>query len=352
MPTVPVPSITTADVFQALPDLISRDPAAPLLGPNCRALPFHLIPRTFIDYRGHTPSPDSQLAEISISTLLDHQDAAHSSRSEPGTIRGNTAPSIPAHENPSADRHDALPAVSPTPSHSVLEERIGIPNQRPGTVEVQGSSTFRNVRLRLLGNQVEGIYSPLGWHSGGKSGSRTKPRSTSATTPEQRAANRARADSRARSQVRRLVIAYDLRSMWTLTFRDEVTNLEAAWKAFTNFIRRARRRWGSFEYVAVAAVQRVRSQRAGVAIWHFHVAVAESQTHDEVAELWANGSVRCSAPRDAHRVAGYLRRNMEEASDDRVCGRRYRAARGMKIVSVDRTVASEAQFLHLIEAAG
>src|SRR5262249_33934402 len=80
-------------------------------------------------------------------------------------------------------------------------------------------------------------------------------RSGRAATPEERAENRTRADQRARSRIRRLVLSYELTHFITLTFAAEVTDLKQAWDEFALFIRRARRSWGHFHWIAVPAIQ-------------------------------------------------------------------------------------------------
>lgn len=245
-------------------------------------------------------------------------------------------------------RPDAVPLPPSIPGPggqpSILIQRTDL-NHGEVQPTSYGSRTPRepecyNTRVRHLGQYQEIVHSRVGWYRGG---SRPAPSSREQeVSPERLAENRARTLRRTCSQVRRLVLAYDLCWLTTLTFADEVTGWERAWKYFENFIRRARRTWGAFHYVAVMAIQEERAATTGVRVWHFHLALPERVDREELGELWGWGGVDCLPLPDEHgvleplRVARYLQENLKRsAGEPGVTGKRYRAAQGMKIDSED-----------------
>lgn len=100
--------------------------------------------------------------------------------------------------------------------------------------------------------------------------------------------NKDRAVRRAKTKIRRLAKRYNMRYMWTLTFRSQTvveinartkkktvfdaSSWESAWKCFQRFIARCRKVNLKFNYVATAEIQEERKEKTGETVFHFHMA--------------------------------------------------------------------------------
>lgn len=83
---------------------------------------------------------------------------------------------------------------------------------------------------------------------------------------EKRIAHRERAARRAKTKVRRLCKVMGLDALLTLTFQENVTDLERSRAYFKEFVRRMRRLVPGFKYVAACE----RQERGA---WHWHMAI-------------------------------------------------------------------------------
>ena len=147
--------------------------------------------------------------------------------------------------------------------------------------------------------------------------------------------NRARAIARAKTNIRRSIMAAKLDHMLTLTYRDNMCSCQLAWKHFEKFARAMRiyhspNRW---PYVAVLEYQR----RGAV---HFHVALSGYQDIRLIRARWQSiiGGPRAgnvdiqrfqgSLPRLANYLSKYLTKDIgkREAGEHR-----YRKSRGIRI---------------------
>lgn len=100
--------------------------------------------------------------------------------------------------------------------------------------------------------------------------------------------NKDRAVRRAKTKIRRLAKRYNMRFMWTLTFRTQfvtevnpvnkkqtvydASNWDGAWKAFQRFIARCHKAGLKFNYIATAEIQEKRMKKTGEKVFHFHFA--------------------------------------------------------------------------------
>lgn len=179
-----------------------------------------------------------------------------------------------------------------------------------------------NYRVYSLGRQGSEIYySKPGWTKGFPLLPRErKARGCSLNYEE----NRDRAERRARSQIRRLILAHELNYMWSLTFADEVTELDEAWRQFRLFYRRLHRHLPSLKYVVVPELQ-----KRGV--WHFHMCVDQYIDHAWMAAVWGQGYVYVSHG-DARGASRYLVKYLSKTFCDSELGEhRYQRSRNMQL---------------------
>lgn len=141
---------------------------------------------------------------------------------------------------------------------------------------------------------------------------------------------------RARTTVRRKLLSMDADRLLTLTFRDNVTDIDQAWERFKYFCKlmkfRYREKWA---YVAVPEYQK----RGAV---HFHLAVAGYFHANTVRHLWRRaagkfgGNIDITSPKkfgkkswNPKRIAGYLTKYITK--QDTVDFNRRRYSSGGKI---------------------
>ncbi len=122
---------------------------------------------------------------------------------------------------------------------------------------------------------------------------------------------------RAGSKIRELVLANNLKYMWTLTYSEEITDIEKVKADFNNFKRNLKKRIKhEFPYVAVIEIQEERSEKAGKDILHIHFATNKRINIKKVNESWLNGFVFVSEfSGELFKVAGYLSKYIKKDID-------------------------------------
>ncbi len=143
-------------------------------------------------------------------------------------------------------------------------------------------------------------------------------------TQEMKEQYRYQARIRAGSTVRQLVKENDLKIMWTLTYKNDVTNRETALNDFEKFIKRLSYKQGrKIPYVAVTEVQKKREEKTGKAVLHFHMATNKYIDFKEMTAIWGHGYVYYSTYANGKKISGdkssvasylskYLKKDMEE----------------------------------------
>ena len=58
----------------------------------------------------------------------------------------------------------------------------------------------------------------------------------------------------------------------TLTFAENITDIQQANRYFDNFFKKLRYHYGAFKYISVPQIQWKRYEKYGVKVWHYHVA--------------------------------------------------------------------------------
>ena len=138
------------------------------------------------------------------------------------------------------------------------------------------------------------------------------------TTEEQKQENRRKRAQRARQKVRRYANANfsNDSKFLTLTFKDNMTDLKAANRDFTNFIKRFNRYSGRrLQYIAVPEFQ----ERGAV---HYHLLLnAPYIPHGKLAELWGHGFVKVNRIDNVDNIGAYITKYMTKDSlDERLNG--------------------------------
>lgn len=152
---------------------------------------------------------------------------------------------------------------------------------------------------------------------------------------EDRAKNEDRAVRRARSTMRRKILAFGLDHLLTLTYRANVTEFTQASGDLNRFIRLLKKHRPGFHYVAVPE-----KQERGA--WHWHLAVKGRQDVDLLRTLWrkvvVEGNIDVQEPKSKgnRRLAlvkylgKYLAKGFELKLRE-LNGHRFRASLGMKV---------------------
>ena len=138
--------------------------------------------------------------------------------------------------------------------------------------------------------------------------------------------------SRARNDFRRLVNTNFYTGNWfiTVTFRDNVTDIDEAMEAWRIYVKALKKRYGDFKYIGVREFQK----RGAI---HFHViADIDLSTGNELGIIWGHGYVTCEriTDRKGHgvdNVGAYLIKYLsKDAADPRLKGKKaYFASRGL-----------------------
>jgi len=178
-------------------------------------------------------------------------------------------------------------------------------------------------------------------------------------SPEKLAENTKRAVARAKTTIRRTIMAAGLDHLLTLTYRENVQDAKRAWSDLVRFIRLIRSHFPCWPYVAVMELQ----ERGAI---HFHLAVAGKQDVVLLRSLWHSviggadkGNIdvqyfRGSKARLAKYLAKYISKDLAGRQIKGV--HRYKRSRGVKVpeevilLPHDATIDSE--LIGLFEAHG
>lgn len=147
------------------------------------------------------------------------------------------------------------------------------------------------------------------------------------TTVEVKQDNRRKTASRARQTVIRTINANpELNKFLTLTFAQNVTDIDYARKEFALFVKRITYHYGKTEYVCVIEFQK----RGAI---HFHLLCDLPYVDvNELAKLWGHGFVKLNRIDDVQNVGAYVSKYMtKESMDERLIGRKcYTMSKGLR----------------------
>jgi hypothetical protein len=152
---------------------------------------------------------------------------------------------------------------------------------------------------------------------------------------ESREKNKDRAVRRARSTMRKKILAHGLDHLLTLTYRENVTDFQKASDDLSRFVRGLKKPLPGFHYVAVPE----RQERGA---WHWHLAVKGRQDVDLLRRLWrqvvGEGNIDVQKPKGAQNqrlalvkyLSKYLAKGFELNLRE-LNGHRFRSSLGMTI---------------------
>lgn len=143
---------------------------------------------------------------------------------------------------------------------------------------------------------------------------------------------------RARSRMRKVILATNANHLLTLTYRKNMMDFDQSYADLTKFIRLVRKDIPNWIYIAVAE-----KQKRGA--WHWHLAVSGRQDVNLLRRAWLkavrDGNIDINAPKTIARhrqlaLVSYLSKYMAKTFDSEENGlyaRKYRVSRGIHIPS-------------------
>lgn len=169
------------------------------------------------------------------------------------------------------------------------------------------------------------------------------------TSKETKLENRSKTANRARAKVRRTINANpQLNKFLTLTFAENVTDIDFARTAFGCYIKRLNRKYQGFQYVCVIEFQ----ERGAV---HFHLLCNLPYVDvNALARVWGHGFIKLNRIDNVDNVGAYVTKYMtKENMDERLIGRRsYSMSRGLNAPQVytdEKQIEAELESLENVE---
>lgn len=198
--------------------------------------------------------------------------------------------------------------------------------------------------------------------------------------------NRQRSGFRTKSKVRRSIIKYNMRYMWTLTFKSKIItdkkgnvkdagDVKDVWKIWNAFLKRCSRKGLTFKYIVVLEVQEKRLKKYGEKVYHFHFCTNKFIHHSKktahkfykytkatdekvdlsinMSDLWGHGFVYATSFKNDTKMsaAGYLTKyvtkSFEEIEEKGV--QRYRISEGLTVESYEREETMEIEMDAVVE---
>lgn len=146
------------------------------------------------------------------------------------------------------------------------------------------------------------------------------------TSDEVKADNRKKIAQRARQTVRRYANANpQLNKFLTLTFAENVTDLDYARYEFDKFVKRVKTRCSNFQYIEVVEFQK----RGSI---HFHMLCNLPYIDvNELAEVWKHGFIKLNRMDNVDNVGAYITKYMTKDNiDERLTGKKcYTMSKGL-----------------------
>ena len=152
-----------------------------------------------------------------------------------------------------------------------------------------------------------------------------------------------RAQRRARSKIRQLVLSAHADHMLTLTYRENVTDFERTCNDLSKFIRLVKRKLPVWVYIAVC-------ERQGRGAWHWHMAVKGRQDVELLRTAWRHvvveGNIDVSPPRASGKegtlalvryLSKYLSKSFDQG-DRELNRRRFRSSLGIVVPEIMLTL--------------
>lgn len=233
-------------------------------------------------------------------------------------------------------------------SHTQNEGKRSDPPERSASEPRRGGEAALRLEKRthlnsgkykvILRNYGDGM-AEIGWSFVGSA----NPFKAGKGQSEKREDHESRAQRRARSRIRQLILSANADHMLTLTYRENVTDFRRACADLSKFVRLVKRKLPQWVYIAVSEQQ----QRGA---WHWHLAVIGRQDVELLRTAWrrvvVEGNIDVSPPKGAgtqrrlslvRYLGKYLAKGFTEGNR-KLNERRFRASLGIVVPEVMLTL--------------
>lgn len=188
---------------------------------------------------------------------------------------------------------------------------------------------FYDKKVIIAGNVIEVYEYEKSVHFGYKDTRKNSKGRGSIASADDKEKNREKVLSRARKDLRRIINCniQKYSKFLTLTFKDNVQDLDYANNEFKNFIKRLNYHYGiKIKYTAVIEFQK----RGAI---HYHCILynlVQKINVQELQEIWKHGFIKINSIDNVDNVGAYVCKYMTKTDDDRLLGRRmYFNSRGL-----------------------
>ena len=189
--------------------------------------------------------------------------------------------------------------------------------------------SFYNKKVIIAGNVIEVYEYEKSVHFGYKDTRKNSKGRGSIASADDKEKNREKVLSRARKDLRRIINCniQKYSKFLTLTFKDNVQDLDYANNEFKNFIKRLNYHYGiKIKYTAVIEFQK----RGAI---HYHCILynlVQKINVQELQEIWKHGFIKINSIDNVDNVGAYVCKYMTKTDDDRLLGRKmYFNSRGL-----------------------
>ena len=189
--------------------------------------------------------------------------------------------------------------------------------------------SFYDKKVIIAGNVIEVYEYEKCVHFGYKDTRKNSKGRGSIASADDKEKNREKVLSRARKDLRRIINCniQKYSKFLTLTFKDNVQDLDYANYEFNKFIKRLNYHYGiKIKYTAVIEFQK----RGAI---HYHCILynlVQKINVQELQEIWKHGFIKINSIDNVDNVGAYVCKYMTKTDDDRLLGRRmYFNSRGL-----------------------
>lgn len=189
--------------------------------------------------------------------------------------------------------------------------------------------SFYDKKVIIAGNVIEVYEYEKSVHFGYKDTIKNSKGRGSIASADDKEKNREKVLSRARKDLRRIINCniQKYSKFLTLTFKDNVQDLDYANNEFKNFIKRLNYHYGiKIKYSAVIEFQK----RGAI---HYHCILynlVQKINVQELQEIWKHGFIKINSIDNVDNVGAYVCKYMTKTDDDRLLGRKmYFNSRGL-----------------------
>lgn len=186
------------------------------------------------------------------------------------------------------------------------------------------------------------------------------------TDEKKKKENQERANQRAGSKIRELILRNNLKYHWTFHYGDDVEDREQASYDFMKFMQRLNYHYKkkinddkvmpTMPYVAVMEIQPERKRKYGKEVIHFHVALDRYLPFWDIHKIWGHGGAWVTPySGDIMQVASYMTKYVKKVKEDEQVReeeqKRYFRSRYLKEAEKEQSMMSESEFEKLKEKA-